>query len=71
MFREDQLDSNVEIGGGGQHMEKMQGLEKTETAACLCFGQGNSKKDCCGRIVHRMKRNNLSWHIGKFGGISY
>lgn len=45
MFREDQLDSNVEIGGGGQHMEKMQGLEKTEAAACLCFGQGNSKTE--------------------------
>ena len=44
MFREDQLDFNVEIGGGGEHMEKTQGLEKTEAAACLCFGQGEFRK---------------------------
>lgn len=50
MLREDQLDCNVEIGGG-QHMETMRGLEKTEAAVCLCSGQGSSEEDRCGWVV--------------------
>lgn len=37
MFREDQLASNAEIGGGGQHMEKMLGLEKNWSSCMLMF----------------------------------
>lgn len=44
MFREDQLDSNVELGGWTAHGKNARVGKKTEAAACLCFGKGNSKK---------------------------
>lgn len=44
VFKEDQLDSNVEFGGVGSTWKKCKGWKKTEAAACLCFSKENSKK---------------------------